>query len=112
MSSHQQNWWLTDRVMPLLMHENAFGFLGVLSGAILGGLYFRVRSSNWPIDPTARQRRFGNATLSTLLLPALTVIFTGMRGQGFLMAIIALLIGLSIAIGILLSGDRCEGDVS
>lgn len=98
--------------LPLLAHENALGFLGVFLGSILGGLYFRLRSSNCPIDPTARQRRFGYAALSVLLLPALTAVSTGMRGQGLHMTLLALWIGGSIATGILLSSDRRSGDVA
>lgn len=98
--------------VPLLTHENEFGFLGVLPGAILGELYFRVRSSNRPLDPTARKRRYGYAILTTLLFPAVAAVMTGMRGQGLEMTVLALLIGLSIAAGILISGDRRSGGVA
>jgi len=98
--------------VPLLIDENAIGFLGVLPGAILGGLYFRVRSSAWPVDPTARKRRYAYAVLGALLFPAVVAIVTGMRGQGITMAILALFMGLSIAAGILASGDRRSGDVA
>lgn len=92
--------------VPLLIHENALGFLGLLPGAILGGLYYRARSSNWPVDPTAQKRRYGYAILTTLLFPAVAAALTGMRGQGLAMTVLALLMGVSIAAGILISGDR------
>ena len=98
--------------VPLLVDENALGFLGVLPGAILGGLYFRVRSSNWPVDATAQKRRYGYAILTTLLFPAVAAILTGMRGQGLAMTVLALLMGVSIAAGILISGDRRSGSVA
>ena len=98
--------------LPLLIHKNAFGLVGMFLGSALGGLYFRFRSSNWPTDPTARRRRYGYAMLTTLLFPTVPAISTGMRGQGLAMTVLALLIGLSIATGILLSGDRRSGDVA
>ena len=98
--------------IPLLVHENALGFVGLLPGALLGGLYFRVRSSNWPVDPTAQKRRYGYAILTTLSFPAVAAILTGMRGQGFAMTVLALWIGMSIAAGILISGDRRSGSVA
>ena len=95
--------------LPLLVRENAIGFLTVLPGAIAGGIYYRLLSSKWPIDPTAKHRRYTYAVISTLTLPLLTAFATGMRGQGFTMTIVALLLGASIGIGILLSGDRRAG---
>jgi hypothetical protein len=68
--------------VPLLINESALGFIGILPGAILGGVYFRVRSSQWPVDPTAHKRRYGYAILVTLLFPAVAAVLTGMRGQG------------------------------
>lgn len=92
--------------IPLLIQENALGFLGILPGAILGGLYFRVRSSKRPVDATAKLRRYGYATLTTLLFPVVAAFVTGMRGLGFTMTVLALLMGVSVAAGILISGDR------
>jgi hypothetical protein len=97
---------------PLLRNENLLGFLGVLPGCLIAGFIYRLRSSNWPVDETAYYRRYGYAILVTVLLPLMTAISTGMRGQGREMTILALVIGISIATGILVSGDRRSGTVA
>jgi len=75
-------------------------------GSLAGGLYYRFRSAGWPVDPNAHHRRFGFAIVSTILPPSLTALATGMRGQGVSMTILMALIGLSVATGVLVSGDR------
>ena len=82
------------------------GFLGSMPGAIAGAIYYRFRSSKWPINPTAKRRRYTYALIATLALPLITASVTGMRAQGFTMTILALWVGASVGIGILLSGDR------
>ena len=92
--------------LPFLMNENPLGFFGVLLGAVVGGLAFRVASRSLAIDPTARMRRYKFAFVSAATLPAISAIGTGLQGQGLQMTIGASLIGGAIALGILVSGDR------
>lgn len=98
--------------IPLLYAENPIGILTVLPGAIAGAIYYRCRSSKWPIDPAAKRRRYTYAAISTLALPLLAVCAMGMRGQGLPITIGALLLGASIGISILLSGDRRPGSAA
>jgi len=44
--------------------------------------------------------------------PLMAAMLVGLRGQGLAMTIAALWIGLSVAAGILVSGDRRTGDVA
>lgn len=92
--------------MPLLANEGTLGFLTVVPGALLGGLFYRLRSRNWPIDPTARARRLGCAVIATVGPPGLIGASTGLRAQGLGMTLIGLVIGAAFAAGILISGDR------
>jgi hypothetical protein len=92
--------------LALLVQEHVIGFIAFVLGSVAGGLYYRNRSRQWPIDPTAKRRRYTYAMLSVILLPSFTAIATGMRGQGLVMTILAALLAASIAAGILVSGDR------
>lgn len=92
--------------VPLLFARLPIGFLGFMPGAILGGLMYRYASRHLPVDPQAHSRRWLFAGISLFILPITAGILTGMRGQGLHMTIGALLIGLAIAVGILVSGDR------
>jgi hypothetical protein len=96
---------------PLLMNENILGFFGVLPGSLLAGIAYRLRSANWPVDPTACYRRYRYATLAVVPVPLLTAMVTGMRAQGLGITILAFVIGMSVALGILVSGDRRSGTV-
>ncbi len=91
---------------PLLLQENPLGFLGVLPGSIVAGFYYRLRSSHWQIDPKVRIRRYGYAILACGPVPLITAVVTGMRSQGFAISILAFTIGASVAVAILISGDR------
>lgn len=92
--------------IPLLANERAIGFLTVVPGALLGGLFYRFRSRNWPIDPAARARRLGYALIVTIVPPGLIVAVAGLRAQGLGMTLVGLVIGAALAAGILISGDR------
>ena len=92
--------------LPFLVNENPIGLLGVLLGAVVGGVAFRVASRSLAIDPTARMRRYKFAFVSVVTLPTISAIGTGLQGQGLQMTIGALLIGTAFALGILVSGDR------
>ena len=90
----------------LLVFSIQGGFLGFVPGAIAGGLYYRLRSRRWPVDESARTRRYFGALLATLLLPTYASLAFGTRGQGLQMTILMLVLGVSIAVGILISGDH------
>lgn len=78
----------------------------IFFGAILGGLIYRMRSRWWPIDPTAKARRYGYAIAVALILPTAVGVFSGTAGQGMAMILLGLCVGASLAAGILISGDR------
>jgi hypothetical protein len=92
--------------MPFLAQKNAIGFLGVVIGALLGGFVYRMGLLAWPIDPTAKKRRFGYALAVVVLLPGLIGSVAGLQAQGLGMTLIGLIVGLALAGGILVSGDR------
>lgn len=90
----------------LLMHDQSIGLLSVVPGAILGGLCYRLRSRHWPVDPRARARRFGYALAVVVIIPGSIAAGSGIRGQGLMMIALGLIVGLALAAGILISGDR------
>jgi hypothetical protein len=92
--------------IPLLANDNAFGLLGVILGAVLGGVVYRLRSRNWPIDPTARARRHNYALAAAIFLPILIDLASDMNMQGLAWALLSVLVGAAVAVGILVSGDR------
>jgi hypothetical protein len=91
--------------IPISADPNPLGYLIVLLGVPIGGLAYRIRSRNYPLDDGARSRLVRYCALP-LLLPALIAILTGMRAQGFMMTIVGFVIALSIIFGILLAGSR------
>ena len=92
--------------LPLLINDQLIGFFTVFPGAVVGGIVFRIASSSLPIDPAAKLRRYKYAAISFITLPLLSLLGTEMQGQGFHMTIGGAMIGLAIALGILVSGDR------
>lgn len=68
-------------------NPNPIGYLVILLSLPIGGLVYRIRARNWPIDNTVRQRQW-RACLATLLLPMAIAMMTGMRAQGFRMTIL------------------------
>lgn len=78
-------------------------------GSIVGGIMYRIRSSGWPIDPTAWKRRLYFALLSILLGPFVVFLLTGFRAHGLQIGILATCIGVSVACGIFVAGDRRNG---
>lgn len=84
---------------------NPLGYLLLLISFPVGGLVFRLRSRNWPIDTTVRKRQW-IACFATLLLPLSVAALTGMRGQGFEMAILSGFVSLILMSGIFISGQR------
>ena len=66
--------------VPLLREENPIGFLFVFPGSLLGGLFYRIYSRNWPTDPTAFKRRYLSAFSILVLIPIIAATVTEMRG--------------------------------
>lgn len=93
---------------PLLfwMSETLYGVWMVIPGTLAGGLTYRLRSRNWPLDPTARARRLGYAVTVTLLPPGFFLLTAGLQGQGPGFVLLGLFVGVALAAGILICGDR------
>ncbi|MCC9641587.1 hypothetical protein LOC71_04825 [Rhodopirellula sp. JC740] len=84
----------------------------VLFGMPVGGIVYRVRSRNWPIDPSVLSRQLWMAT-ATLAFPLVTLAFTlplaelpSNRDRAMLLAMFAFFLAASMAAGILLAGTR------
>lgn len=84
---------------------NPIGLLLVLVSVPAGGLVYRWRSRQWPIDRSVRKRQIA-ACFSTLLLPAVVAFLTGLRGQGLDMTVLSGVVSLVLMSGILISGTR------
>ena len=83
-----------------------------VSGCVLGALIYRWRSRNWPKDPTAKGRIVRYSLLAILLPTAIIYLMTGGgRAQGAGMVLICLLVGISVATGIVISGSRRHGSL-
>lgn len=92
---------------PIFREYGLISYVFVFSVSLLSGLIYRFLTLDFPIDPTARKSRYFNAMLLTFLLPILTAMFTGMdNGEAIFITQRVLLLGVSIAVGILVSGDR------
>jgi peptidoglycan/LPS O-acetylase OafA/YrhL len=75
-------------------------------GAIIGGIYFRLRCRNRPTDPVVKRHRLGTVVciLSSLLAISAFLTVAG-EGDGYILGS-ALLTAVSMALGILFSGNR------
>ena len=76
-----------------------------LLGMPVGGLVYRFRSRRWPASILAKGRVIRYSIGSTGL-PFFVAMMTGMRGQGFAMTVLAVMISTSFAVGALLAGFR------
>lgn len=92
--------------VPFLRKENPIGFLSVTLGSLLGGLIYRYLAKDMPLDPTARKRRYLDAIIVAVLIHILTAMFTGLDNGEKIWIIQTVLLGVSVAVGILVSGDR------
>ena len=95
----------------LLIQNNPIGFALPFLGCSLGGLIFRFRSKHWPEDPNALKRVLLLSGVSLLLFPGCLVGFFGAQHQGFGIAIIVFVVGLSVVAGFALSGVRRHGTI-
>ena len=82
------------------------GLFGLPIGSFMGGLIYRFAMRSHPIHSALRGHRLKYALISTVSLPLMFAGTTGLRAQGLAMAVLGLFIGGSIALGILVSGDR------
>ena len=88
------------------------GFTTPMIGCVVGALIYRFRSRAWPVDPSAKNRILKFSAIAILTPPAIMVAITrGGRGQGFGMVIICLIVGVSVAVGIVVSGTRRDGEL-
>jgi hypothetical protein len=92
--------------LPFLFNDNPIGLMGCLPGALFGGLYYRCRSSQCELHATSASKRYAYSILLTIAFPVLAAFGTGLLGQGLHMTILAAYIGFSLALGVLVSGDR------
>ena len=92
--------------IPFLAHQNSVGFAVVLIGCIIGGIVYRFRSRSWPRDPTIFQRQLKYSAIAVLMPPAFLFMLAGPNGQGPAFMLIGLIVGVSIACGIFISGSR------
>ncbi|MBB3210721.1 peptidoglycan/LPS O-acetylase OafA/YrhL [Rhodopirellula rubra] len=92
--------------IPFLARQNPIGFAVVLTGCIIGGIVYRFRSHNWPHDPTIFHRQLKYSAIAIVMPPAVMFMFAGPNGQGPAFMVIGLIVGVSVACGILISGSR------
>jgi peptidoglycan/LPS O-acetylase OafA/YrhL len=96
---------IVPRSLAVKDDPNPVGYALILLSFPVGGLIYRIRSRNWPIDKTVRRRQIA-ACFATLLVPPATAFFLGSLGQGPTMAALGGIVSLSLISGILLSGLR------
>ena len=95
--------------IPILILQNAMGFVMVPVGCVIGGLIFRIRSHQWPHDPTVRSRQLIYSALAMVLPPTALLFLAGPYGQGPAVIMIGAIVGASVACGIFASGTRRFG---
>ena len=96
---------IIPRSMDVKDDPNPIGYLLILISFPVGGVIYRLRSRNWPVDDTVRQRQI-IACVATLLLPITASLLTGMRGQGIDMTILSGFVSLILMSGIFVAGKR------
>jgi peptidoglycan/LPS O-acetylase OafA/YrhL len=102
---------IVPRSLAVTDDPNPVGYLVILLSFPIGGLIYRLRSRNWPIDETVIQRQRA-ACFATLLLPFTVALLTGVRAQGLHMTILSGIVSLVLMAGILVSGDRRDRNMS
>ena len=81
-------------------------------GCIVGALIYRIRSRQWPVDPTAKSRIIKYSLVACVTPPIIALMVTsGGHAHGRFIVLIFALVGLSIAAGIILSGRRRDGEL-
>ncbi len=93
-----------------LMRFDLAGFSFVSAGCTVGAIVYRVRSRNWPIDPTVFRRQFIYSLAAVTVPQIIFFVIVSIRAQGAGMAVTAgISVGLPVAISIFLSGNRRDG---
>lgn len=96
---------IVPRSLAVKDDPNPISYLLILISFPVGGLVYRLRSRQWPIDSTVRKRQV-TACCASLLLPLAVAFLTGMRGQGLDMTILSGIVSLIFMSGVLISGQR------
>ena len=96
---------IVPRSLSVRDDPNPLGYLIILCSFPMGGLVFRIRSRNWPHDPSVSHRQW-YACLATLLLPCTVALTTRMVGQWLHMTVLAAAVSLILSSAILLAGRR------
>lgn len=100
---------IVPRSLVVKEDPNPIGFLLILSSFPVGGLIYRLRSRDWPIDRTVRRRQIA-ASCATLLIPAAAASLNGMQGQGLHLTMLSAIVSLALVTGIFISGQRRDRD--
>ncbi len=93
-------------MVPFFAHQSAVGVAMIPAGCVIGGFIFRIRSHQWPHDPTVRKRQLIYSALSIILPPTALFFLAGPYGQGPAIMMIGAIVGASVAGGIFASGTR------
>ena len=95
---------------PQSLSPGNIGFFSPVAGCLIGAVVYRLRSKNWPKDPSVIGRMFIYSIIAITLPTAIMFFLTGGgRAQGAGMVAICLTVGISVAAGIILSGTRRHG---
>ncbi|WP_234952449.1 hypothetical protein [Rhodopirellula baltica] len=92
--------------VPFLTHVPAIGLATLLIGCVVGGLIFRIRSRNWPHDPSVRSRQMLYSLIAISFPPMGLFLLAGHNAQGIGIILLGALVGAFIACGIFVSGTR------
>ena len=94
----------------LLTDFQPVGFAIPVIGCLIGAVIYRIRSRQWPVDPTAKARIVKYSLIACVTPPGVMFVITGGgRAQGAAMVLVCLTVGMSVAVGIILSGRRRHG---
>ncbi len=93
-------------MVPFLVDQNAVALAMIPAGCVIGGFIFRIRSHQWPYDPTVRKRQLIYSALAIILPPTALFFLGGPYGQGPAIMMIGAIVGASVAGGIFASGTR------
>lgn len=95
---------------PFLIRYDPIGLLLPLVGCSVGGLIYRIRSRDWPIDPSVPARRWRYVLSLLILIPGTIFLLVGVRAQGAGMVMIGGIVAVAVSSGILISGNRRDGE--
>lgn len=91
---------------PFLTHVPAIGLVTILGGSVVGGLIFRIRSRNWPHDPSVRSRQMLYSLIAICFPPMGLFLLAGPNAQGIGILLLGGLVGAFLVCGIFVSGTK------